>query len=345
MAAGLLFVRRKSVRVFVLILMGMLVLVGCQSNQNTIQGGAATAVPTVEPTTTPGRSGLQPVPAVINTPKPTLAPVKFTLKGDGTAVATVNGSPITLQEFSKEATKARQSFADQGVDVESAEGKQQLNQVYNQILETMIAQELVRQAAKTMGITVADTDVKAEMDRILAQVGGEDGLTKALAAQGLTREDLNTLIRDRVTINKLASQITKDLPTTSEQVHARHILVASEAEAKKVVDRLKAGEDFAVIAKEVSTDPSGKTNGGDLGWFGRGMMVPTFEEAAFALPLKKISDPVQSQFGYHIIEVLEKEVAHPIPPDQLDQQREDKLVDWLEQQHKAAKIEQLLTLE
>ncbi|MCW5853227.1 MAG: peptidyl-prolyl cis-trans isomerase [Anaerolineae bacterium] len=161
----------------------------------------------------------------------------------------------------------------------------------------------------------------------------------------MTQDELVGLVRDRLTAVKLAAVLTKDLPTTAEQVHARHILVKTEDEAKKVIDRLKAGEEFGKLAGELSTDPGGKSNGGDLGWFGRGMMVPPFEEAAFALPVKQVSQPVQSQFGYHVIEVLEKDAARALPQEQVDQQREDKLVGWLEEQRKAANIEQFLTIE
>jgi len=89
-----------------------------------------------------------------------------------------------------------------------------------------------------------------------------------------------------------------------QEVHARHILVATEAEAKDVAERLKKGEDFAAVAKEKSKDTSAE--GGDLGFFARGQMLKPFEDAAFALDVGKISDPVQTQFGWHIIKVEEK---------------------------------------
>jgi parvulin-like peptidyl-prolyl isomerase len=93
-----------------------------------------------------------------------------------------------------------------------------------------------------------------------------------------------------------------------EQVWARHILVADEAAAKAVIQRLAAGEDFAKIAAEVSTDTGSKTQGGDLGWFGRGTMSAPFEESAFSLETGKISQPIQSEFGWHVIQVLGHEV-------------------------------------
>ncbi len=333
-------------RLFVLLCLG-LVLAGCQTGQAPVAEKAndtKAAAPTV--VSTPAASSTS-VASSASTPTPqaTLPPLKFTVKGDGKNVATVNGTALTLADFERQANQARDEFVRQGLDPSSAEGKQQLNQVYSQIMETMIAQEIVRQGAKAQGITVTEDDVKTELDRITQQQGGAEALKKALDAQGMTQDELVGLVRDRLTAVKLAAALTKDLPTTGEQVHARHILVKTEDEAKKVIDRLKGGEDFGKLAGELSTDPGGKSNGGDLGWFSRGMMVPTFEQAAFALPVKQVSQPVQSEFGYHIIEVLEKDAARALPQDQVDQQREDKLVSWLEQQRNAAKIEQFLTIE
>jgi len=127
-----------------------------------------------------------------------------------------------------------------------------------------------------------------------------------------------------------------------EEIHARHILVATEAEAKEVKERLMKGEDFATVAKEKSKDPSAE--GGDLGFFGRGQMLKPFEDAAFALKVGEISDPVQTQFGWHIIKVEEKR-TRPLPTfDQvkdtiISQLTSQKAKDTLKQLHDAAKIE------
>lgn len=95
---------------------------------------------------------------------------------------------------------------------------------------------------------------------------------------------------------------------SEEQVHARHILVATQAEAEAIFGRLEAGEDFAALAAELSTDTSNKDQGGDLGWFGRGTMVAAFEEAAFTGEIGLYPFPVETDFGFHVIEILGKEV-------------------------------------
>ncbi len=94
-----------------------------------------------------------------------------------------------------------------------------------------------------------------------------------------------------------------------EQVRARHILVETEPQAQAALQRLRAGEDFAKVAKELSTDKGSGANGGDLGWFGRGRMVPPFEQAAFGAKIGEVVGPVKSDFGYHLIEVQERRAA------------------------------------
>jgi peptidyl-prolyl cis-trans isomerase C len=121
---------------------------------------------------------------------------------------------------------------------------------------------------------------------------------------------------------KIASMITEDSLKADydayvaayqpqEEVHARHILVETKEEADAVEAELAAGKPFEVLAMEKTTDPSGKQNGGDLGFFAKGQMVPEFETAAFALEPGKISEPIQSQFGWHIIKLEEKRMTSP----------------------------------
>jgi hypothetical protein len=167
----------------------------------------------------------------------------------------------------------------------------------------------------------------------------QDTIDNLNKTYGLTADDIRYVIvsqqyREKVKAAILAEQ---NVPRTEQQVWARHILVADEATAKQVIDRLNAGEDWSKLAAELSTDTSNKDNGGDLGWFGKGAMVAPFEQAAFALEPGQVSQPVQTQFGWHIIQSLGKE-DRPLSDSQYQQQLETKFTDWLTQQQNAAKI-------
>jgi parvulin-like peptidyl-prolyl isomerase len=129
---------------------------------------------------------------------------------------------------------------------------------------------------------------------------------------------------------KLRDQITADVPHVEKQVWARHILVADEATALKVIERFNNGEDFAALAKELSTDTGSAPNGGDLGWFGSGAMVPEFETAAFALknPGDITTTPVKTSFGFHIIQLIAKQ-DRPLTAQQYDTAKNKAFTDWL----------------
>jgi len=145
---------------------------------------------------------------------------------------------------------------------------------------------------------------------------------------GISEETLRSAYRNDLLRKKLSEAITADTPTTEEQVWARHILVNTEAEAEDTYALLVSGTDFAKLAQQTSVDTGSGARGGDLGWFGRGAMVPEFEEAAFSQEIGAIGEPVQSQFGYHIIQVLGKQEL-PLTPSQIQQNRDAAFSDWL----------------
>ncbi len=148
-------------------------------------------------------------------------------------------------------------------------------------------------------------------------------------------DDLRYLLESDLYRRKLQAALGADVATTQEQVWARHILVDDEALAAELGNRLQAGEDWEALAAEFSTDTSNAAAGGDLGWFGRGRMVPEFETAAFATEIGAISAPVQTQFGWHLIWVLDRQ-ARPLSADEIEQARESALSTWLAAARSAA---------
>ena len=153
----------------------------------------------------------------------------------------------------------------------------------------------------------------------------------------ISEKTFRNVYEARLLRQKLMDEITKDTPHTEEQVWARHILVETEAEAQTIYTELQAGGDFAKIAKERSKDTGSGANGGDLGWFGKGQMVPEFETAAFGLKVGEISKPVKSQFGYHIIQVIAHQ-DRPLTEDQYQQKKQTEFDDWLKGVREKANI-------
>jgi len=169
----------------------------------------------------------------------------------------------------------------------------------------------------------------------------------------ITEADFRKLVEASLLEDKLRQWLGEQVPTTEEQVRARHILFKPDPEAEdkeaalkkakeraeEAFQRLQAGEDFAELAKELSDDPGSKEKGGDLGWFGRGRMQPEFEATAFSLPVGEISKPFTTTYGYHILQVLERDPQRELDEFTLAQRRNQAFDEWLQEQKKTAEIE------
>lgn len=158
-------------------------------------------------------------------------------------------------------------------------------------------------------------------------------------------------IDNRLTDEAVKAEYDKEIAAAPvrEEVRASHILVENEDEAKAVVERLGKGEDFAAIAKEVSSDPGSGPEGGDLGWFTAEVMVPEFSEAAFKLEKGKVSDPVESQFGWHVIRLddrrdVEKPTLEQVGPAIRQRLAQRFAGEIIEELRAKAKVEDAATL-
>jgi foldase protein PrsA len=190
-------------------------------------------------------------------------------------------------------------------------------------VDTLITKNIIDQEVKKEKVSVKQEEIDEELQKLIESYGGQETFDQQLASSGLTQELLEEDIKTNVQIEKLLEseiKITdeemktyfdenKDTFAQEEQVQASHILVEDEAKAKEVKEKLDAGEDFAELAKEYSTDTGSAESGGDLGFFGKGAMVAEFEDKAFSMKVDEISDPVKSEFGYHIIKVTDKKEA------------------------------------
>ncbi|PRO64982.1 peptidylprolyl isomerase [Alkalicoccus urumqiensis] len=180
-----------------------------------------------------------------------------------------------------------------------------------ELLSRMIQDLAFEQEAERLGIE--EEDIEEEINSVQAALGSssEEEFYQMMELQGIAgEEDLRRRVLQQLVLTERAgSQETIDEETlqaeydAGEEVEARHILVSTEEEAEVILEELENGADFAALAEENSQDPGSAEEGGDLGSFGRGTMAPPFERAAFSLENDEISDPVESTFGYHIIQV------------------------------------------
>ena len=160
----------------------------------------------------------------------------------------------------------------------------------------------------------------------------------------ITEAQYRSYIKQDVLEEKLRDVLGEEVSDTAEQANARHILVETEEDAAEVLSRLEAGEEFAALAEELSLDTGSGAAGGELGFVPPGRFVEPVDEAIFSLPISEISAPIESQFGWHIIEVLEREERELSPADYAQQQR-SAFNDWITQTRQNAEIEDLWTAE
>jgi len=157
----------------------------------------------------------------------------------------------------------------------------------------------------------------------------QDYIDSLATEADLTAEQFRNIFRTRLLYDKVMEEVTKDVNPLVDYIWARHILVASEEEAAVILGKLEAGQDWSALAAEFSTDESNKDNSGDLGWFDSNTMVEEFTNAAFAMTeIGEISQPVETSFGWHIIQLLGKE-QRAASSDQLDQLKQEKFTTWL----------------
>ncbi len=174
-----------------------------------------------------------------------------------------------------------------------------------------VLQQIMTEKVLAKKYKVTDKELNEAFDSTKSQFG--DSFAQALAANGLTEKGFKESLRIQLLQEKALKDqgikeedVKKHYEQMKTELNARHILVADEKTAKEVIDKIKGGAAFADVAKEYSTDTGSAAKGGELGWFSAGAMVEEFSDAAYALPLKTLSEPVKSSFGYHVIEVTDK---------------------------------------
>jgi len=333
----------KSVNLFVsgiLLALATVMLISCGQ-------ATPTAVPTdtptpviEEPTPTPSPVAVA-SPTAVPSPAPTISVIPSITV---TVVAKVNSVELSRDDFEQAMARDAKLIAQQyGMDWNDPQAQGLLPELQQSVLDRLINQELLRQLAEAEGLTPTEDEVRAEVEAAKAQIQEEGpfaDLDEFLESSGLTEADIETLIRGGVMQEKMLD--AHGGPNEMEQVHARHILVETEEEGDAVLAKLEEGEDFADLAAEYSIDTGSQEDGGDLGWFPREVMVAEFEEAAFGLEIGETSELVQTQFGYHVIEVLEREVRE-LGPQLLQAFQQKVFEEWFAKQVELAEIERFVS--
>lgn len=281
-------------------------------------------------------------------------------QAEAQVVATVDGKQISRSEF-------LDAYRQMVVYQESIYGPirpTQLESVKGSVLDQLINSEVILSAAKKNRISVSNAEVDKKYEEFAKQFTDEKQLEQFLATSNLTRSKVKSILKDQLMAEKMVDQVKSkasvsdaEVAQAYEEVKARHILITipkgkdgdakAKAKAEDILKQLKSGADFAQLAKKYSEDPGSKDQGGDLGFFGRGKMDPAFEKAAFALKVGEVSEPVKSQFGYHIIKVEARKEAKGEEFDKQKKDIKDRLLsekqseiftNWFEGVKKEAKI-------
>jgi len=270
---------------------------------------------------------------------------------DENVIATVNGKSISKDEYDKALTYYKDYFESQygeGTWEKEARAGLTYKKYYEDyVMDTMTYRLLLLDAAQKEGITATEEEIQTELENFKIYFENDEEYKNYLTQNNMTEESIKGELSNEILINHyVISKIENIVPSDAElkklfddlrmnvKVKASHILVNTEDEAQKVLERINNGEDFAALAKELSIDTASGANGGDLDYFEYVKMVKPFSEAAFSMEIGEVSKPVQSDFGYHIIKVTDKIVD--------EEKTVDTEKDWLVNYYQSNKYENML---
>ncbi len=282
----------------------------------------APALPSVDPTA-PTATAQPLAPETTAPPTETATPEPL--------AALVNGEPILLSEFERQIASYEASMAAAGQDPSTAEGQATLARDREWVLDRLIEQILIDQAAREAGVTVSAEEVEANVVSLKEEIG-DTAFQQWLANEGMTEAQMREKLHREMIATQMASQIVTEIPTRGKHIHARHIVVATPEEAQQVLAQVQAGADFASLAQAYSQDSSTRDNGGDLGYFPRGVLTSVeVEDVAFQLQPGQVSEIVSSPLGYHIVQVIDRVPDQEISPENMRLIQDRAVRRWLDQ--------------
>lgn len=251
--------------------------------------------------------------------------------------ARVNGDPITLAEFERQAAQVEAILLAQG----GSDVEERMAQARRQVLEQLIELVLVRQASPQLGVVLEEAAVEAALQEAIVEIGGEEALRTHLTEIGLSREQFQQELEQELLFSKVLEALTAPLPTAEEQVHLRQIVVDSPAIAQEVLARYQAGEELSFLATVYSLDAPSRESGGDLGFVPQGVLPTEVEQAAFALKPGQVSQLIQTPMGVYIIQVIARELRE-LPTEVWEARRLQVYQEWIAQLRAEAAIERYI---
>lgn len=294
-------------------------------------GQAPSPVATPTATLVTGESGGNPLPTAPATERTAV-------------VAEVNGEPIPRAQWEAQLGRVTRFLQEEeGLDLASEAGQAEVEQAGRQVLEEMIDELLIRQAAEARGLTIGSSQLDEIIARDIELAGGQAAFDGWLAAHDLTFESYRAATELQLLTSALREEVTHDILVTQPQAHVRHILLGSEAEAQALLAELAQGADFATLAASHSIDPGTREKGGDLGWVPQGLLPPALDQAIWTLGPGERSPVVHSDYGYHLIEMIEQDPARPLELEMLQTLQQQAWERWLLSQRAEATIERWLT--
>ncbi len=291
----------------------------------------ATPTRTSTPSQTPTPSS---TPTATFTPTPTISP--FALRVNGTTVSKELFNSELVREISR-----RLAALPNPPKTDSPQAKQIEAQARETVTAMFVDRVLIESAARQNNLWISDDQLNDEYSHLIQTRGGVDAFQKWLRDNKQTENEARDELARQLLAMQLRNWVLRDVPTQAEYVHAVQILVATEADAQRIITQLKVGADFAKMAQTQSLDPLTRGAGGDIGWVARGTGVIVWrevEDALFALKDGAISTPIKSQIGYHVLQILERE-TRPLSNEDSARMQKIRFDTWLDQQRTSAKIE------
>ena len=300
----------------------------------------ATSEPVVAAPGTEGSSATVTPPAGV---QPEIAP-----ETNGPDVAaTINGESVGRLDFERQVARFQAAMISQGYNFSGEEGKEAALQVRKQVLEAMIDQILIEQAAAARGIAISDDVMQQRIQNDIEAGGGQEKFDEWLQMNGMSMEEYEQMMRSTILTEEVIRQLGTEVPDSMAQVHLRQILVATESEAKDLLSQLEAGADFESLAETHSLDESSRAAGGDRGFvpLGASILPPEMEVVVKDLASGEIAGPIASSYGYYIVQVVEIEQARALSAEMRQGLTQDSFVDWIQSQRSEARIERFVDLD